>query len=140
MTTPSSLNAWKYDQKLVDSFEIGFDVSVEPYRHTAYICKVCFRQFSANVGLLSLHGHALLHLNERVAATTTPAERGLVSGERIVELYTTLVQYFDSVTPEAGTWKFECRHCKKRLPHRSDFDDLLRHARACFGEQKNKTQ
>jgi hypothetical protein len=131
MTTPSGVNAWKYDQHLADSFEIGFDVSVEPYRHTAYICKVCFRQFSANESLLTLHGHSLLHSAATIAAMPSPLQRGVLSGEHIVELYTTLVQYFDSVTPDAGTWKFECRHCKKRLPHRSDFDDLLRHARAC---------
>src|SRR5512146_1196876 len=100
MTTPSGVNAWKYDQKLTDNYEIGFDVSVEPYRHTAYICKVCFRQFSSSSSPVALHGHALLHSAATTAAIPIPVQRGVLSGEHIIELYTTLVQYFDSVTPD----------------------------------------
>jgi hypothetical protein len=54
-----------------------------------------------------------------------------MTGEQVFNFHSMLMERFDVVTPEAGTWKFECKHCKKRLPHRTAFAGLMGHSLGC---------
>jgi hypothetical protein len=54
-----------------------------------------------------------------------------ITGEQVVDLHRTLVDRFEIVTPEVGTWKFECRRCRRRFPHRTPHKELIAHAAVC---------
>ncbi len=130
MTSPSGEDAWKYDVEIREWFEVVFNTAVDPHVHTAYICKSCWRQFEASTSPITLRGHILLHSGQREAPYSSGRLTAL-SGEKIVELHRLLTLEFEIVTPEAGTWKFQCRRCNRRLPHRTDYLDLLSHSLAC---------
>jgi hypothetical protein len=130
VTSPSGKDAWKHDSKIRECFEVVFNTAVDPHCHTAYVCKSCWRQFEARTSPIELAGHALLH-SSRSEPPYSSSRLTTLSGEKIVEIHRLLIKGFEVVTPEAGTWKFECRRCNKRFPHRTDYLDLLGHSLVC---------
>jgi hypothetical protein len=132
MTTPSGRNAWKQSEEIRRWYEVTFDTVPDESTHSGYVCKCCWEQFEAHTSPISLLGHATLHerRGERPYSRRRPAS---ITGEQIVELHKSLVEAFQVVMPDAGTWKFECRRCKRKLPHRSTHRELLQHAAICSG-------
>ena len=128
---PSGKDAWKSSQPIREWFEVVFDTNVNPSEHTAYVCKSCWEQFDARTSPINLEGHALGH-SSRAEKQYSRARVTSLSGEAIVEFHGQLLDHFDIVTPEAGTWKFECKACKKRIPHRMTLRELLEHGVNCL--------
>lgn len=129
--TPRGTNAWMNDEKIRRWFEIVIDASSEPHQQRAYICKSCWQMFGCGERLWDIKVHIDAHerLGELPYTSSRPPQ--ILTGEQVVRLYKLLFEYFDAVNPEVGTWKFECKACKKRFPHRSDHLELLGHYRTC---------
>jgi hypothetical protein len=123
-------DAWKHDAQIREWFEVVFDTAVDPHIHTAYICKSCGQPFQARTSPFELLRHAKGHSGRRETPDSGVRMTAL-SGEKIVELHQLLMQEFEIVAPEAETWKFQCRRCNKRLPHRTNYRDLLGHSLVC---------
>lgn len=135
---PSGTDAWRGSPTIRDWFEVVFDVTTTPHSNTAYICKCCWQQFRAGgTDPFRLEGHALLH-TERGERPYATDRLSFLSGEHILESHRLVNEHFAVVTPEVGTWKFECRCCRRRFPHRSDCRDLIHHGLECFGRRAVK--
>jgi DNA-directed RNA polymerase subunit RPC12/RpoP len=134
MTSISGKDAWKRISSLREWFEVVLNVATEPHDHVGYVCKHCWQQFNADTSPLSLEGHAILHEQRGEQAYSTNRLESL-TGEKIIELHKLISTHFQPVVPEAGTWKFECLHCGKRLPHRSDYRELIQHGTICSERQ-----
>jgi hypothetical protein len=128
---PSAYNAWKDNETLRQWFEVIFDTSVNPPEHSGYVCKGCWEQFEARTNAMRLIAHSGWHESQGDLPYSTPRPSA-ITGEQVFNLYSGIREYFDAVMPEAGTWKFECRSCKKLLPHRTAHRDLMEHARTCI--------
>jgi hypothetical protein len=129
---PTARDAWIGNEMIRRWFEIVIDAAVEPRQHRAYVCKGCWHTFDADEELCTLQCHVEEH--ERWGAVPYGSNRMapiIMPGEQMVNLHQLLFERFDAVTPEAGTWKFQCKACKKRFPHRSDLGELLGHFRSC---------
>lgn len=127
---PNAREAWKRSEEIRNCFEVTFDMSVEPPKHMGFVCKCCWEQFDAAESLIRMSGHALGHSDRRdvpySGVRPTP-----ITGEQVCSLHSQLMERFDIVTPEVGTWKFECKACKKRLPHRTPVGGLMGHNAGC---------
>ncbi len=128
---PSAKDAWVGDQKIRRWFEVVIDAAPDPHEHRAYICKNCWQIFGADDDLWALEYHVEAHERWCDTPYDSPRPSPILTGEQLVNLHKLLFEGFDAVTPEAGTWKFECKACKKRFPHRSDHRELLGHYRSC---------
>jgi hypothetical protein len=128
---PKARDAWVNDERIRRWFEIVVDAAVEPHQHRACICKGCWLTFSADEKLWTLKNHMEDHErgNDQPYSSSRP-DRNL-TGEQVVSLHRLLFERFDAVIPEAGTWKFECKACKRRFPHRTVLPVLLLHERSC---------
>lgn len=126
----NAFQAWKHDEEIRKYFEAIFDMNVEPPAHTGFVCKCCREQFDCTESPVRLSGHALLHSERRDAPYST-ARPLPITGEQVHQLYSMLKERFDAVTPEVGTWKFECKFCKNRLPHRTAVAGLMGHSEYC---------
>jgi len=134
---PSGLDAWKDNETLRLWFEIVFDTTFSPPKHSGYLCKCCWEQFAAAENLMKLLAHAGSH--ESRGDVRYSSKRPLpITGEQVLDLYRSTLEHFEAVTPEVGTWKFQCRTCKELLPHRTTHKDLLDHSRVC--EEKTKPE
>jgi hypothetical protein len=133
---PSAKNAWVGDAKIRHWFEIVMDASSEPHEHRGYICKNCWQSFHADGDLWTLQCHIEAHerWNDKPYDSRRPSP--ILTGEQLVDLHKLLLERFDAIIPEAGTWKFECKACKRRFPHRSDHRELLGHYRSCEAFRK----
>lgn len=133
---PSAKNAWVGDGKIRQWFEVVIDAASEPHEHRAYICKNCWQLFRSDEDLWTLQCHMDAH--ERWGDLPYDARRPspILTGEQLVNLHKLLFERFEAVIPEAGTWKFECKACKRRFPHRSDHRELLGHYRSCEAFKK----
>lgn len=129
---PSGHNAWKDSERIRTWFEVVFDMTETPPRHTAYVCKCCWEQMPASEDLIGLMAHAEWHESHGESPYSS-RRASPITGEQIYDLYGQINLLFEAMMPEAGTWKFQCRKCKKRLPHRSTHKDLMLHARVCIG-------
>lgn len=135
---PSARDAWIDNEKIRQWFEIVMDAAVEPHQQRAYVCKSCWHTFDADAELWSLQCHVEDH--ERWGAVPYGSKRTspiIMTGEQMANLHRLLFERFDAVTPEAGTWKFQCKVCKRRFPHRSDLGELLGHFRSCEATETN---
>jgi hypothetical protein len=128
---PSAYNAWKENETLRQWFEVIFDTFVNPPEHSGYVCKGCWEQFEARTNAMRLIAHSGWHESQGELPYST-ARPFAITGEQVFDLYSGIREYFDAVTPAAGTWKFQCRSCKKLLPHRTTHRDLMEHARTCI--------
>lgn len=127
---PSAYNAWKDSETLRRWFEVVLDTSVNPPEHSGYVCKCCWEQFQARTDAMRLIAHSGWHESQKESPYSTPRPSP-ITGEQIFDLYCGISEHFEAVTPEVGTWKFQCRSCKKLLPHRTAHKDLMEHARTC---------
>lgn len=125
--------AWKRSEEIRTYFEATFDMSVEPPKHTGFVCKCCWEQFDYQESLIRLGGHALGH-SEKHDIPYSRARPTPITGEQVYALHSQLLERFNVVTPEVGTWKFECKICKKRLPHRTSVGGLMGHSLGCSTE------
>lgn len=128
---PSARDAWIGNEKIRQWFEVAIDTAVEPHQQRAYVCKSCWQTFNADEELWTLQCHVEAH--ERWGNVPYDSRRpsAIMTGEQLVNLHQLLFERFDAVTPEAGAWKFQCKACMKRFPHRSDHRELLGHYRSC---------
>jgi hypothetical protein len=127
---PSGYDAWKYNETLRQCFEVVSDTAASPPEHSAYVCKCCWEQFPASTELMKLIAHAGGHESQGELPYSS-ARPSPITGEQVFDLYHGISEHFEAVTPEVGTWKFQCRRCKKLLPHRTAHKDLMWHARTC---------
>jgi hypothetical protein len=127
---PSGYDAYKYSAAIRQWFEVVFDTTASPPEHSGYVCKCCWEQFPAATGLMNLIAHAESHESQRESPYASPRPSPL-TGEQVLDLYHGISEHYEAVTPEVGTWKFQCRKCKKLLPHRTARRDLTRHAQTC---------
>ena len=128
--TPSGYNAWKENGTLRQWFEVVFETTASPPEHSAYVCKCCWEQFPARTELMKLLAHAGDHESQGDSPYLSKRPSA-ITGEIIFDLYSSISEHFEAVTPEVGTWKLQCRKCKKLLPHRTAHKDLMLHARTC---------
>ena len=135
--TPSGQNAWIGDEEIRRWFEVVMDTASEPHEHRAYICKSCWQVFGSGERLwdIKVHVHAHERLGELPYASSRPPR--ILTGSQIISLHKLLLDRFEIVNPEVGTWKFECKACKRRFPHRSDHLELLGHHRFCEAHLEN---
>lgn len=127
---PTAYNAWKSSEKLRKWFEVAFDTTVTPPKHSGYICKSCWELFPASVELMELKAHAGKHESEGDNPYSLPRPSP-ITGEEVLRLHADILQNFEVVDPEVGTWKFRCLSCLRNLPHRTPYKDLMEHARYC---------
>lgn len=127
---PSAYNLWKSNETVRQWFEVTFDTSVTPPKHSGYVCKCCWEQFSADGNAMDLLSHAEAHgmEGEFPYMLDRPSP---ITGEEIVKLYKLISENFEPVMPVAGTWKFQCLRCEKLLPHRTAHKKLMHHAQIC---------
>lgn len=132
----SAKDAWVGDESIRRWFEIVIDAAFLPHQHRAYICKSCWQTFSTEEELWTLQCHVEAH--ERWGDVPYDSRRPspILTGEQLVNLHQLLFERFDAVSPEAGAWKFQCKACKKKFPHRSDHRELLGHFRSCEAIEK----
>jgi hypothetical protein len=128
---PIARGAWIGDEKVRQWFEIVMDAAVDPHQQRAYICKSCWQMFTADEELWTLQYHVEAHEHWGDHPYDSRRPSRILTGEELVALHKLLFEQFDAVLPEAGTWKFQCKACKKRFPHRSDHRELLGHFRSC---------
>jgi len=110
--------------------EVVCDTTPTTQSIVAFICKVCWKHFENSTNASSLLGHAEMHKARQERPYQTH-RRLFFSGEDILERYRILTEHFAVMTPEAGTWKFQCRTCSKIFPHRTDCDELVEHGTRC---------
>ncbi len=130
--------AWKHSEEIRKCFEATFDMSVEPPKHTGFVCKCCWGQFDVAESPIRLGGHALGH-SEKRDVPYSRARPSAMTGEQVYALHSQLMERFNVVFPEVGTWKFECKCCKKRLPHRTSVGGLMGHSIGCGIELEPKS-
>ena len=135
---PSAHEAWKYNEEIRQYFEASFDMNVEPPKHVGFVCKCCWETFDAGESPIGLAGHALGH-SQRSDIPYSRKRPSPITGEQVCDFHSQLMERFNMVLPEAGTWKFECKICMKRLPHRSSFIALLAHSEVCREELEAKS-
>jgi hypothetical protein len=131
--------AWKHSEEIHNYFEATFDMSVEPPKHMGFVCKCCWEQFDCQMSAISLAGHALVH-SEKHDAPYSRVRPTPITGEQVRAFHSMLIERFDVVIPEVGTWKFECKICKKRLPHRTSVGGLIGHSFGCRTELELKSE
>ena len=136
---PSAHEAWKNSDEIREYFEATFDMSIEPSQHVGFVCKCCWELFDSGESKIRLAGHALGH-SERRDVPYSRRRPTPITGEQVCDFHSQLMERFDIVTPEVGTWKFECKICKKRLPHRTPVRGLIGHIFGCGAELKLKTE
>jgi len=134
---PIAKDAWKSDESLRYWFEIAIDFAFNPEQHRAYICKNCWQIFSADEDLWTVQNHLLTHEKHGDKPYDEFRPSRVLTGEQLMHLYMKLLEGFETVLPGAGTWKFRCRTCQKRFPHRTDHLELLGHFRTCDGGRQN---
>lgn len=127
---PSGYDAWKHNATLRQWFEVVLDTAASPPEHSAYMCKCCWEQFPASTELMKLIAHAGRH-ESQMESPYSSSRPSPITGEQVFDLYHGISDKFEAVTPEVGTWKFQCRSCKKLLPHRTTHRELMGHARMC---------
>jgi len=133
---PGALDAWVGNEKIRRWFEIVVDTAVEPHQQRAYICKGCWHTFDASIEVWRLEIHAEGHGDSGVSPYGSKRAIPLVmSGEQLVNMHQLLFERFNVVTPEVGAWKFQCKNCRERLPHRSSVAELLGHFQDCKGTE-----
>jgi len=136
---PSANGILESEPWVREYLEVVFDTAQQEAKVTAFICKVCWKQFDTQTNALSLLGHVEYH-RSRQQKPYHSHRRLFLSGEDILERRDALIKYFEVFTPEAGTWKFRCRTCDKRFPHRTDYDELLQHGVECEEARAGRVQ
>lgn len=121
-----------------DYMEVVCDTTPTTQSIVGFICKVCWKQFENSTNASSLLGHAEIHKARQERPYQTQ-RRMFFSGEDIIERYRILTEHFAVMTPEAGTWKFQCRTCSKIFPHRTDCDELIEHGTKCHLKRMTAT-
>ena len=127
----SARDAWVSNEIIRQWFEIVIGAAFDPHQHRAYICKSCWQIFNADEELWTLQDHIEAHGRWGGLPYDSPRPPRSLTGEQLVSFHQMLIERFDTVIPEAGTWKFECKACKKRFPHRTDYRALVGHFSSC---------
>ena len=128
---PTARDAWVNDKAIRRWFEIVIDAESAPHQHRAYICKCCWRKFYANQRLLDIEYHIETHERRGDLPYSSQCPSQILTGEQVMEINKQLLERFDTIIPEAGTWKFQCKACLRRFLHRSDYRELLEHYDSC---------
>jgi hypothetical protein len=130
MQPRSNWGAWKSHEEIRQCFKVLFDMSSEPPRETGYVCKFCSQWFDSGDGLFELTNHAAMHRMNYNFPYATP-RFAAITGEQVFDLHAQIAEAFEFAYPVVGTWKFDCKSCGRRFPHRTSACELAIHAKHC---------
>jgi hypothetical protein len=122
-----------------DYLEVIQDLAASRPKTVGFICKVCWKHYGSSTDAIGLLGHVANHKAQQHQPYLTPRKL-VVTGEEIIQKQEILTDSFKIVTPEASTWKFQCRACQRVFPHRTECDELIRHGLNCRAMKAFKTQ